>query len=826
MRGLESREKTVGTGAEERSAAGEAPAIIISGEVVLGVIVRIALVMLVFMAYAASRADALELSVQAEDGRGFEADRVPLLFQQVEVDIHNQVAAAQHGFHFRSDLEEDVQISCSFALGPRELVEGFSYFNGDERIVGEVLENEAAQQVYQELTGIQQDPGILEQEGDRFKFRIYPVQPGENKPVEVRSIRVLETAEGVLEWVLPEENLPPPGTVFSLRADLTDDIPILEVETVGFVGVVTKLSPRHWRVEFDADDLGQEGDLRIRYRLDSSRVGLRFTATRDAGGEGTFMLVVTPRDDVVQEEVSGRDIVFVMDISGSMSGEPLEQTRSALEYVIGQLHPDDRFDVVAFDDVQEPVFGALRRADPAARDQAIQSVRRLQSRNGTNILGAVQAAMKELQPIIPGRPRALVFLTDGQGNEPPGTVLSEVQRTDSGCRIFTFGVGVGVNRSFLERLARENRGISTLVQDPQRLDSEIRRLYDRISMPLMMDLRVDFGGMQVTEVHPEKLPDLYRDAEVVLFGRFRQVGSGRVTVRGTQGGQDSTVALDVRLPEVEPRYAYLEKLWAARQIDRLNDRLQDAGQAASPESELLRNELVKEITRLGIVYNLVTDYTTFVAVPESLQTDDIKELMRKGQMGYDRKLVDSIEGIRLSMASMPPGDPVLSVQAPADARMVVAYFPFGLVKQLRYDTVRRHWSARFLVPRDVPDGLYEIRVHIARRDGRSEWKSVNYYIDSTAPEFEAEVPESAAPGCEIPVEVDPLEPVLAVYAYLPSEPGNRVELTLNPDTGTWYGRVRLPDRFPEGPVTVRIVVRDLARNRFEQDFAVWEGEDF
>ncbi|MBM4355496.1 MAG: VWA domain-containing protein, partial [Deltaproteobacteria bacterium] len=641
-----------------------------------------------------------------------------------------------------------------------------------------------------------------------------------------RSIRILETQEGVLEWSLPRENLPGPGTVFSLRAEITDDVAIRSVETVGFVGVVTKLSPRHWRVEFDSDEVAGERDLKIRYRLDAAGVGLRFSATRPDGGEGTFMLVVTPRDDVVREAVEGRDIVFVSDMSGSMSGEPIEQTKKALEYVIGQLHPDDRFDVIAFDDVQEPVFGSLRRADPSARDQAVQVVRKLQGRNGTNILGAVQAAMKELQASISGRPRAVVFLTDGQGNEPPGTVLAEVQRTDSGCRIFTFGVGVGVNRSFLERFARENRGISTLVQDPQRLDSEIRRLYDRISMPMLMDLEVEFHGLQVEEIHPERLPDLYRDAEVVLFGRYSQAGEGRVVVRGHLSGREETVALNVALPNAEPRYSYLEKLWASRQIDRLNDRMDDSGAEGGQDAEALRQELAKEITRLGIVYNLVTDYTTFIAVPESLKTDDIKELMRKGQMGYDKKLIDSIDGIRLSMAAMPPGDPVLSVDAPEDARSVVAYFPFGLVKRLRYDAVRQHWSARFLVPRDVPDGLYEIRVHIVERSGVSRWKNVSYHIDSSAPEFETEIPESAAPGCEIPIEVDPLEAVLEVYAYVPGTPESKVVLTSNPDTGTWYGRVRMPDRFPEGPVTVRIVVRDLARNRFEQDFEVWEGEDF
>ncbi|MCZ7582070.1 MAG: hypothetical protein M5R36_01365 [Deltaproteobacteria bacterium] len=132
------------------------------------------------------------------------------------------------------------------------------------------------------------------------------------------------------------------------------------------------------------------------------------------------------------------------------------------------------------------------------------------------------------------------------------------------------------------------------------------------------------------------------------------------------------------------------------------------------------DELVREVTRLGIVYNLVTEYTTFLAVPESLKTADIKDKIRQGKLGYTKKLIDGMEGIRLSQANIPPGDPVLSVAAPADAQNVTAYFPFGLVKALRYDEIRGHWSVRFLVPRDVPDGTYIIRVRIVHADGRVE----------------------------------------------------------------------------------------------------------
>jgi hypothetical protein len=167
----------------------------------------------------------------------------------------------------------------------------------------------------------------------------------------------------------------------------------------------------------------------------------------------------------------------------------------------------------------------------------------------------------------------------------------------------------------------------------------------------------------------------------------------------------------------------------------------------------------KEVARLGIVYNLVTDYTAFLAVPESLKTQKIKEMIRSGKRGYDKKLVDSMEGIRLSMLNLPPGDPVLSVAAPMDAKKVVAYFPFGLVKRMRWDPYREHWSVRFLVPKSTLDGVYTARVLIVRAEGRMEWRKIEYTVDSQAPEFDAVIPGSANPSEVIRVQVDPFEPV-------------------------------------------------------------------
>lgn len=172
--------------------------------------------------------------------------------------------------------------------------------------------------------------------------------------------------------------------------------------------------------------------------------------------------------------------------------------------------------------------------------------------------------------------------------------------------------------------------------------------------------------------------------------------------------------------------------------------------------------------------------------------------------------------MRLSQSHIPPGDPVLTVEVPADAREVVAHFPFGLIKPLRHDAIRGRWAVRFLVPRDVPDGQYRSRVLIVHADGRRQWKSVPYAIDSTAPELEVIADELAIPGEDFRIEVDPLEPVREVTVELVGHPGTRVRLTLDPVTGRHLGRLRVPGHVSQEILTLKVIARDLARNRVER----------
>jgi Ca-activated chloride channel family protein len=764
-----------------------------------------------FVIAIAQRALALDCVAVDQQGQPPPDGSVVQVHERADVAVHHQVAATQLTYRFQNKHDVALELTCELRVGPHELIDGFSYWNGSEQVVGEVLERQVASEVYEDLAKVQRrDPGILEQDGDVFRFRVFPLAPGEDKRVELRTVTTLAMRDGLVEYVLPRRNLPLDGG-FSLNAEVSDDLPLADVSVNGLPAKLQWLAKNHVKATYDSDSLQGEGDLALRYRVQSDDYALRVVTHREQGNDGTFMLIISPKDKVAGADAIGRDIVFVTDISGSMQGAPLEQAKLGLSDMLAQLGKDDRFEVVSFDDESYPMFGKLVPFDAHSRDDALAKVSKLESNGGTNILGALERAMDMLGETKPGRARAIVFMTDGQGSEPPEVVAARVRERGKGVRIYSVGVGDGVNRPFLERLAEENRGLARFVTGSDQIEEEMKRLYARIAMPLMMDLELTALGGDVHSIYPKQLPDLYRDGEVIVLGRYKRAGAAIFKVRGKLKGGDKLISLAATLPELEPRYPELEKLWAAQRVSQL---LQTTGERGEDP------ELTQEITRLGIVYNLVTPYTTFLAVPAALQTAAIKAQIRAGTRGYDKKLIDSMQGIRLSQAAIPPGDPVLSLQAPADAQQVVAYFPFGLAKRLSWDAFRQRWSVRFLVPRDVADGEYKVRVRIVHADGSQQWTEITYAIDASAPELAVAADELAIPGEQFHITVDPQEPVREVFAYLTAHKQSRVELKLDTETGLYAGDLAIPATLDRDELTIRIVARDLARNRVEQDLKV------
>ena len=363
-------------------------------------------------------------------------------------------------------------------------------------------------------------------------------------------------------------------------------------------------------VRAKCDQWAGNADLRLFWVADADELGLRVLASRPEQGEdGYFMLLGNPTGSEVAAKPVARDVIFVLDTSGSMRGEKLEQARAAMEYCLGRLNPDDHFNIITFGSKVAPFREgpvAVSGTNVAAARTFVEEV---VAEGGTNISGALAAALAG--EAAPGRLRLAIFLTDGaptDGELIPAKIIEGVKQANAAkTQIFVFGVGNDVNAHLLDRLAEETNGSSEYVTPKEEIDAKVAVLYDRLANPVLADIELAFGELQTHAVYPKKLPALFRGSEIMVFGRYRTGGRHTFTVSGQLAGKALSYSCTATLPETaapEAGTEFVAPIWAARAIGFLLQEIRLRGR---------NDELIAEVVRLSRRYGIVTEYTEFIA---------------------------------------------------------------------------------------------------------------------------------------------------------------------------------------------------------------------
>ncbi|HWL86729.1 MAG TPA: hypothetical protein VNO21_13055 [Polyangiaceae bacterium] len=328
--------------------------------------------------------------------------------------------------------------------------------------------------------------------------------------------------------------------------------------------------------------------------------------------------------------------------------------------------------------------------------------------------------------------------------------------------------------------------------------------------PVLTGVTVDAEGAKLERVYPSAIGDLFPDDELRISARLVASdagGKGKIILRGTSGGVQKSfeVPFDLTVADAGSS-ATLAHPWAGRlwALSRVDDVLGDI--RAKGESDERKNEAIE----LGLTYNLVTPYTSFLAIPENEETANARDVLSSARDRKRKLLAQSGDAAALSRWNMPPGDPILKVRAPRDAQRVTAAFPFGLVTDLAYDDFSESWMTRFLVPANVTDGTYEVRVTIVDAYGAMSIARVAYTIDSTEPAFQVDVKTE---GDLVSVRVLSDEPLREARMIAVSEPGRAVVLTNRGDGRTFEGTIRAPR---QGSFDLRVVVADSAHNESDR----------
>ncbi len=329
-----------------------------------------------------------------------------------------------------------------------------------------------------------------------------------------------------------------------------------------------------------------------------------------------FLFMFAPEQADRNPEALPKDIVFVIDRSGSMAGEKIQQAQSALHFILDQLNANDRFSIVGFDDVFSTVADTLLPVNPTNLTAAHSFVNRLYDRNGTDIEGALQVALGILgdSESRVGASRMVVFLTDGlptEGVTDPQRIVETITRANRAgeARLHVFGVGYDVNTHLLDQLASNNGGSVTYVQPGENLEAVMSGFYKQIAYPVLTDVTVEFDGITVNDLYPQQLPDLFESSTLLLTGRYQgdENGTATITVRGNANGEKRTYTYSIKLGDME-NSAFVPGLWATRRIGHLLDIIRVEGESAS---------LVEEVRALGMSYGLITPYTTFIITAQA-----------------------------------------------------------------------------------------------------------------------------------------------------------------------------------------------------------------
>lgn len=575
----------------------------------------------------------------AETGADF-----PLQSTQVTAELAGPVAEVHVVQTYANRGKNALEATYVFPASTRAAVHGLTMTLGGRRVVAQIKERGEARRTYEQAKADGKTASLLEEQRPNvFQMNLANILPGDVVEVELHYTELIVPTEGTYEWVFPtvvgprysnrravtaadEEKwvtnpyLPqgsPAVAAFTLTASVVAGMPLHEVLSPTHRVGIDFANANEAQVTIAPDEpLAADRDFVLRYRLADGAIetGLLLDPPAQPGGEGRFLLLLEPPPHPVPAQIPPRDFLFVVDVSGSMHGFPLDATKALLRELATQLRPVDSFNVLLFAGDSRLLAPTSLAATPENVTAALALLDQEQGGGGTELLAALQRALAV--PGAEGKARIVAVVTDGYVDMEPE--LFDLVRANLGrSSLFTFGIGSSVNRHLMEGLARAGRGEPIVVTDPAKAAGSAALFREMIESPVLTGVQVQFDGFAADELAPWPVPDLFARRPVVLAGRWRGEPTGRIHVTGRSGDTDWSADVVVATAARLQLPGLVGRLWARQRIAELSDM-----------QELKLDEARKaEVTQLGLRYNLLTKYTSFVAVDEvvrRLPTDPLR----------------------------------------------------------------------------------------------------------------------------------------------------------------------------------------------------------
>ena len=532
--------------------------------------------------------------------------------QKVTVKIDNRVARTTVEQVFYNPNPRRQEGTFLFPVPKGAAIENFQMEINGKLAKAELLDAKKARKIYTDIVRTMKDPALLEFSNQRlFKVRIFPFEPHGKKRIKLTYSQVLRNDAGLVEYTFPL------GTgkysskaigEFSVSIELAANAPIKAIYSPTHEVEIKRHGNKKATVGFEAKGVTPGSDFKLYYQPKSKGIAVNLITHRQGDGDGYFLLLASPGIDVDAGKIVEKDLVFVLDTSGSMAGNKLEQAKKAFQFCVANLNDGDRFEVIRFSTETEALFTGLKKANSANRKSAIDFIKDLKPIGGT----AINAALTEALALKPdgNRPFVVIFLTDGRptiGVTGEGEIVKNVEKAAGKTRVFSFGIGTDVNAHLLDKITEKTRASSQYVTPNEDIEVKVSSFYTKIKEPVLANPKLKFpDGIRVSKLYPNPLPDLFKGEEIVLVGRYNKAGKGDVLLDGTVNGKQAQTEFAVKFPKQADR-DFIPRLWATRRVGYLLDEIRLHGE---------KKELKDEVTTLARKYGIVTPYTAFLIIED------------------------------------------------------------------------------------------------------------------------------------------------------------------------------------------------------------------
>ncbi len=842
----------------------------------------------------------------------------PLERTDIAADISGMFGRVRVRQVFVNPTDRKIEALYVFPLPENAAVDQMVMTVGKRRVIGIVKERQEARAVYEAAKAQGKVASLLDQERPNvFTQSVANILPGEKVIIEIGLVQTIAFADGAFTWSFPTVVGPRyiPGNATGKSRNVarlpdTDRVPdasrvsppvvpptmragqslglTVRLDTGGLP--LTDIRSEQHLVRIDtsrvakgaatirlavADEIPNR-DFILHYRIGGAKIGdALFTyqlqtpgVVRKSGDDNDrfFSLLLTPPLRVQPTEAVPKEMVFVIDRSGSMGGFPIEKAKETMRKAILAMNPGDTFNLLSFSGGTGKCFGSPKPNTEQNRAVALKYLSDLYGSGGTEMLPAVQEALGgEAQE---GRIRVVCFMTDGYiGNE--GEIIAAIRKNAKATRVFAFGIGSSVNRFLLDAMARAGRGAAEYVTLEGEATAAVERFRKRIQSPVLTDVTLDFHGLPVYDVYPRQIPDLFDAAPIVVYGRIRgnAASSGGATAAITLRGHTAAGAfarnVSLNAPaasdtgrtlfsapaEAEDNSAIVS-LWARAKVDDLLAGDPMAWQGGQNTSD---PKIKENVIALGVRYRLMTPFTSFVAVDDTSFTggdtpDEVSTpvdipagvsyegavgdsggaapvFATKRLYGVSGNVATASSGTSAGGSAPPtfaaqPGDPLIRITgAPVDTRLVAAVLPDGTTIPLIKDAKTNAWEAHFDIPLSAAGGIYDVTVHLVQMNGARRTLILHYRVDTSGAVALGSV-RAEGGGAYYRLEIETNEEAARITVLLPN--GERAAMTRSNASGTSYA-LRVPaaamrsvtawERSAPKDAVVTFIITDRAHNR-------------